>query len=210
MTHKQAQNLLSYLGYYTLTYGKTGVTAIDGDWGKKSQEACKAFQADFGLQVTGQLDADTEKALRHAVAYGMPDTVAKPGDGVTNEGQSGTFWDDLKYFRREESGIRCPCSRCGGFPAEPTEKLMRVAEQIREHFGAPMLPSSTVRCQAHNDELPGSAKNSRHLSGKAMDFRIQGKPGATVLAYTKKLQSQGVIRYTYQMSGTEYVHIDVD
>lgn len=64
MTNKQAQCLLFYHGYY--------VGNVDGKWGTLSEIATKAFQKDFGIDVTGVVDKKTEKALRHSITYGMP------------------------------------------------------------------------------------------------------------------------------------------
>lgn len=199
MTTLQVQYLLAYLGY--------DPGAMDGVLGAQTKAATYDFQEAFGgLRVDGLPGAETQKALRHAVAYGMPD---KPSTSGTPPDQTGTFWDSVKYFRREE--FRCPCPRCGGFPVEPAERLVRVAVQIREHFGGkPVIVSSGVRCQAHNAELPGSSPTSRHMRGLAMDFAVRGVPVAQVLAYTQQLVAQGVSRYTYEMKGTGYVHIDVD
>ena len=191
MTDKQKQHLLGYLGYYT--------GDIDGIYGPQTKAAVERFQKDFGgIVVDGLAGDETDKALRHAVAYGMPEKKqdAKP--------QAGTFWDEIKYFTRAE--FRCPCGKCGGFPVEPDENLVRLADKVREHFGAPATVSSGVRCQAHNDELPGSAKNSYHLRGKAMDFCVQGVSGAKLLAYVKTLP----IHYAYQINGSDFVHMDVN
>ena len=89
---------------------------------------------------------------------------------------------------------------------EPEETLVRLADKVRDHFGAPLIVSSGVRCQAHNDELPGSAKNSYHLRGKAADFRVRGISGAKLLAYVKTLP----IHYAYQINGSDFVHMDVN
>lgn len=64
MTTKEKQCLLHTLGYY--------VDDIDGVWGPCSKIAAKAFQGDFGLVPTGHIDETSEKALRHAITYGMP------------------------------------------------------------------------------------------------------------------------------------------
>ena len=191
MTDKQKQHLLGYLGYYT--------GDIDGIYGPQTKAAVERFQKDFGgIVVDGLAGDETDKALRLAVAYGMPEKKqdAKP--------QAGTFWDEIKYFTRAE--FRCPCGKCGGFPVEPDENLVRLADKVREHFGAPATVSSGVRCQAHNDELPGSAKNSYHLRGKAMDFCVQGVSGAKLLAYVKTLP----VHYAYQINGSDFVHMDVN
>ena len=196
MTLKQIQHLLAYLGYYTVL--------VDGINGPGTQAAVRQFQERFGgLTVDGIPGQATGKALRHAVAYGMPERDEPP---VPETG--GDFWAGIVGFTRNE--FACPCPRCGGFPVEPAQRLVRVAVQIREHFGKPVNVSSGVRCQAHNAELPGSSSTSRHMRGLAMDFAVRGVPVGQVLAYTQQLVAQGVARYTYEMTGTGYVHIDVD
>ena len=209
MTVQQKQYLLAYLGYYT--------GDIDGRFGPQSVAATKAFQRDFcGISVDGICGEQTEKALKHAVAYGIekkPDSTDctnvqnNDAENSTNS-NTGTFWDEIKYFTRDEPGIACPCGRCGGFPVEPTERLMRTADSIRDELG-PMIPSSTVRCQAHNDELQGSAKNSRHIYGKAMDFNCPKSSQAQIEACLSRKKTAGEIRYWYRMSSGWY-HFDVE
>lgn len=199
MNLEQAQHLLAYLGYYMLD--------VDGLNGPGTKNAATEFQEDNGLQADGIIGDQTKKALIDAVANGR----FKTQDIAQSENEANAeddIWAESKYFVRAE--FACPCGRCGGFPVEPSPALVRMANQIREHFGRPMIPSSGVRCQAHNDELPGSAPNSRHVSGRALDFTIPGVSVATVMNYTSQLQAQGDIHYTYEMVGTGYVHIDVD
>ena len=199
MTILQIQCLLAYLGYYTIK--------VDEIWGQESEQATRDFQKAEGLEVDGDPGKLTQAALVDAVAKGRfkPQDITQPEDGTSAEDG---IWEESKYFVRAE--FACPCGRCGGFPVEPSPALVRMANQIREHFGRPMIPSSGVRCQAHNDELPGSVPNSRHVSGRALDFTIPGVSVATVMAYTSQLQAQRAIHYTYEMVGTGYVHIDVD
>ena len=199
MNTKQVQYLLAYLGY--------DPGPLDGVLGQKTKAATYDFQEAFGgLTVDGLPGEETQKALRHAVAYGMPERD-EPNTSGTPPDNTGTFWDGIKYFRREE--FRCPCSRCGGFPVEPEERLVRVADRVRAHFGKPIIISSGVRCQAHNDELRGSVKNSRHVRGKAMDFCVQGFSSAAVLPYVQSLVKSGNLRYTYAIN-ENYVHMDVE
>lgn len=194
MTVKQIQNLLQYLGYYTIT--------VDGISGPGTRAAVTAFQKDFGGLVVDGIPGDaTQKALRHAVAYGndRPDTsteTAKPTDD---------FWADIQYFTREEFRCKCGGKYCNGFPAEPSETLVRLADQVRKHFGSPMIVSSGLRCQQHNDNQPGSVPNSRHIVGKAVDFSVIGHNAVEVLSYVVTLPE---IRYAYQIDGS-YVHMDV-
>jgi uncharacterized protein YcbK (DUF882 family) len=184
MNTKQKQALLFYLGYYD--------GSIDGVFGSGSEEATKAFQRDFGLKVDGICGSETEKALKHAVCYG----ISKKQDAPVVV----DFWSDIKYFKQSE--FRCKCG-CGADTMQ--EKLIRVADRTREHFGKPMQVSSGRRCANHNARV-GGVSNSRHLSGKAMDFCVVGKTAAQVLDYVK---SQPEIRYAYAIDGS-YVHMDVN
>ena len=191
MTIKQKQNLLAYLGYY--------VGAIDGSWGTLSKTATTAFQKDFGLVADGICGTETEKALKHAVSFGMP---AK--QETTEETTNGDFWADIKHFKRKEFKCKCGNVYCNGYPAEPQEKLVRVADRAREHFGKTATVSSGLRCTQHNANVGGVA-NSRHLTGKAMDFCISGQTAEQVLAY---VQQQPEIRYAYAIDN-KFVHMDV-
>lgn len=182
MNTYQRQCLLAYLGY--------SPGQIDGKDGPRTQAALERFRADYGMGAEGLVAA-------------VAGTAAK-----LEKQENGTFWDQIKYFHRDEDGIRCPCARCGGFPVEPTEKLMRTADSIREELG-PMIPSSTVRCQEHNDELPGSAKNSRHIKGKAMDFSCPKSSQGKIEACLDRKKNAGEIRYWYRMESGWY-HFDVD
>lgn len=193
MTTRQTQNLLQYLGYYTIP--------VDDIPGPGMEKAVRSFQEAEGLTVDGMAGPLTKDALVDAVAKGR----FKQKEGTCEQDD---IWAESKYFLRKE--FACPCGRCGGFPVEPSQALVRMANHIREHFGRPMIPSSGVRCQAHNDELPGSMPNSRHVSGRALDFCIPGVPVGNVISYTRQLQSEGKLHYTYEMVGTGYVHIDVD
>ena len=194
MDTRQIQALLVYLGY--------DPGEVDGLPGKNTRRAVLAFQAQEGLAQDGSPGPLTQAALLESVANGR----FRAEDARTPEETTGTFWDEIRYFKREEKGIACPCGRCGGFPVGPTERLMRLAGRVREAAGAPMCPSSTVRCQAHNDELSGSVPNSRHLSGKAMDFCIRGWGADRTLALVRQ---QPEVRYAYAIDN-RYVHMDVE
>lgn len=187
MTVKQKQALLLFLNYY--------VGDVDGSWGQLSKTATRSFQQDHGLKDDGVFGSDTEKAVLAA--------VAKNETKKNEEPKSGDFWDEIVYFDKSE--FACKCRKCGGFPAEPKEKLIRVADRVRKHFGTAATVSSGVRCQTHNANV-GGVSNSRHLEGKAMDFDIAGKTAAQVLAY---VQQQPEIRYAYAIDN-DYVHMDIE
>lgn len=190
MTNKQKQCLLYYLGYY--------VGAIDGVWGTLSKTATTAFQKDFGLTADGVCGDATVKALKHAVAYGMP---AKKTETV----KTGDWWDNIEYFKKSEFACKCGGKYCNGYPTDISEKLVKVADRTRRNFGKAVTVSSGLRCEKHNANV-GGVSNSRHKYGKAMDFCVAGKSAAQVLAYVQK---QPEIRYAYAINSS-YVHMDVE
>ena len=201
MTNEQKQCLLKYLGYYE---GK-----VDGEWGSLSEKATLDFQKAFSaynLDPDGICGDNTQKALKHAVAYDMFRAEHKEAETLEPlKGITGNFWDGIKYWTREEFRCQCGGKYCNGFPAEPDKKLILVAENIRKHFGRPGHRSSGLRCKTWN-AIQGGVSNSRHLTGKALDFRIEGCSAAQVLAYAITLPD---VRYAYDIDGT-YVHVDVE
>ena len=186
MTAKQIQALLIYLGY--------DPGQVDGILGPKTKGALSAFQPDYGLPATGQPDDTTGKMLVAAVA-GTAVKVERP--------QTGDWWDNIRYFKKSE--FACKCGRCGGFPAEPQEAMVRIADQIREHFGAPAHVVSGLRCPAHNRAVGGKA-TSQHMYGEAVDLRVDGVGWSELLAYTKSLPG---VRYAYHIEGSNNIHFDI-
>lgn len=173
MTTKQKQCLLAYLGYYE--------GAIDGIWGDKSRQATEDFQRAFGgITVDGDPGAETQKAMKHAVAYDMlkaePAVDKNAENGATVDKGSlttGTFWDEIEFFTREEFRCQCGGKYCNGFPVEPDEKMVRTVDEIRRRLGMPIsivdAGGSGVRCPTHNANVGGVA-NSEHLYGRAADL----------------------------------------
>lgn len=156
---------------------------IDGLAGPKTMEATKAYQRARKL---------------------TPDGIAGPLTRAAIDNESCAredFWEMIPHFRREE--FACKCGRCGGFPKEPNRKLVRLAEVVRQHYDAPVYISSGVRCPQHNAAVGGKV-NSRHLSGNAMDYRVEGQTSAQVLTFVQTLP----VRYAYAIDGS-YVHMDV-
>ena len=202
MTMKQKQALLAYLGYYD--------GPLDGLWGEKSQRATIDFQRAYMERedVDGIFGAATEKRILEVVASGEKPVGDKMSATEDKMSAIADWWDEIKYFTPDEPNICCPCPRCVGKREYPTEALMRKADSIREELG-PMVPSSVRRCQAHNDELSGSAKNSRHIIGKAMDFNCPKSTPAQIEACLARRKAAGEIRYWYRMSSGWY-HFDIE
>ena len=190
MTIKQKQHLLGYLGYYE--------GDIDGNFGPMSKLATASFQDDYGLEADGIFGPLAEAKILEAIAG-----TAKPVE-PEQPAEPENFWDGIKHFDREEFRCKCGGKYCNGFPVEPSEKLVKLADRVREHFGVAATVSSGVRCETHNAKV-GGVSGSRHKYGTAMDFSIRGVPASLVLPY---VQAQPETNYAYAID-SNYVHMDV-
>ena len=167
---KQVQCLLTYLGY--------DPGAIDGVNGKNTMAAVKKFQAQEGLDPDGVPGGKTWAALLDAVAQGRG---YDPGQASTGgeTAKTGTFWDDIEFFTREEFRCQCKGKYCNGFPVEPQEKMVRTVDEIRRRLGVPVTivesGGSGVRCPIHNANV-GGVSNSNHLTGNAADLHSGKSP----------------------------------
>lgn len=185
MNNSQKQHLLAYLGFYR--------APVDGIWGEQSRQATVQFQMRYMEEADGIFGPDTERRIRDIIAEGE------------SENSGGVFWKEIRYFNREEFRCTCGGRGCSGFPAEPAERLVRNAEAARMHFGAIADVSSGVRCRLRNSELPGSAENSLHLRGKAMDFRVRGIAAEALCSFVKTLPD---VDEAYAID-SQYVHMGV-
>lgn len=156
--------------------------AVDGLWGPRSQAAADAF-----CQAESCTSEELETALQAAVARWQADA-----------------WTGIRHFTRQEFACKCG-GLCDGFPAEMDARLLEVADRVRERLGVPCRVSSGLRCRQHNANVGGVA-NSRHLTGKAMDFCAAGKGAQEVLTM---VLAQPEVRYAYAIDGS-YVHMDVE
>lgn len=192
MTYVDAQHLLAFLKLYK--------GQCDGIWGPQSKKAMTEFQNKFGgIEVNGLVNEESSKALRHAVAYWYDEVEVEP------EAASGNFWDDIQYFTREEFRCKCGGKYCNGFPAEPKEQLVRIADQLRKNLGVPITIVSGLRCQQWNS-IQGGVENSQHMYGEAVDIYAKGISQSRVEA---ELDAIGGVRYHYPISGSSNVHFDI-
>lgn len=167
-----------------------GSLSIDGLAGMGTSMAVADWQKHHDMTVTGRAPVPV---LHMILAV---ETDKNPTDEK--------WWENIRYFSRNE--LKCKCGRyCDGFPVEPERLLIEQAENVRDHFGVPVHVSSGVRCDQHNVNV-GGVEDSRHKSGKAMDFRVEGQSAKTVLNFIKALPK---IRYCYAIDGS-YVHMDIE
>lgn len=199
---KQRQMNLKFLGYYK--------SNIDGIEGAGTKQAYKDFQKNNGLVVDGIYGNKTDDKLV-AVIKEIQRNLGVAQDGVAGEitikaRNNNTSWDNIKHFKKNEFTCKCGCGM-----NNISIELVKVLEEIRNHFGQPCTVTSGCRCATHNKRV-GGVQGSRHVSGKASDIYVKGVSASTLLAYTKSLVNQGKLRYTYtnnsNMNGV--VHVDVN
>lgn len=116
---------------------------LDGIWGPKSKAASERFMKDFAGEE------------------------AKPNPETATD----NFWDEIEFFEREEFRCKCGGLYCQGFPAEPDEKMVRYADEIRKRLGVPLKVNSGLRCKVWNDRTPDASKTSKHMLGSAVDLK---------------------------------------
>lgn len=224
---KQRQVNLQFLNYYK---GK-----IDGIEGNKTKQAYKDFQRDFNLVVDGIYGAKTDnmlittiKSIQSQIGANVDglvgaNTIAKckeyqSKNGLTVDGICGVntraklnsnttnlTWSDIKYFKKEEFNCKCGCGL-----NNIDLRLVKILDEIREHFGKPMTVTSGCRCATYNKKV-GRISNSKHIQCKAADIWISGIPKSQLLAKCKEYVANGRATYTYtNESNMKYaVHIDI-
>jgi len=83
-------------------------------------------------------------------------------------------------------------------------RLVKVLQQIRDHFGKPVSISSAYRTAAYNTKV-GGAKNSYHVKGMAADITVTGVSNRDVAKFASTI-ANGVGLYNYTGG---FVHVDV-
>ena len=78
-------------------------------------------------------------------------------------------------------------------------KELKHIQTIRDHYKKPMTITSGLRCKAYNSHLAGSSPTSKHLSGYAVDFYMEGVTDTLehrkeAIKWIKKQKNHG---YTY-------------
>lgn len=181
MTLQQIQNLLQYLGYYTIR--------VDGISGPGTTAAIEAFQRDFGgLCVDGVAGEATQKALKHAVAYGMEKNTSTIQPSVPEQEESTEY--AAEYLQSDgcyhiPRGVNVQLSKnlwsseimCQGVgccnESIISKRVVDAFQRVRDIYGGPITigdsGGSGYRCPIHNAEV-GGASGSLHMAGNALDL----------------------------------------
>ena len=202
MTMTRLQMNLKFLGLYN--------GSIDGIKGAQTINAIKKFQENNNLKVDGIAGQQTIDKVREII------TNIQTKIGVTADGVAGLKtidayfrycnkenWDSIKHFKKSEFTCKCGC----GLNNIQLE-VVKIADEVRDHFGNPAIVTSGTRCSKHNLEVGGVA-NSRHLKGKAIDIYVQNVSWYDLLEYLRELEQKGKIRYCYHINNSDCCHFDI-
>lgn len=206
MTMTRLQMNLKFLGLYS--------GQIDGIKGTQTINAIKEFQKDNNLKVDGIAGQKTIDSLRSQI-IDIQKQLGVTLDGVAGtetitafnnkvESLYGKSWDSIKHFKKSEFICKCGC----GLNNIQLD-VVKIADEVREHFGNPAIVTSGTRCSKHNKEVGGVA-NSRHLKGKAIDMYVQNVSWYDLLEYLRKLEQKGKIRYCYHINNSDCCHFDIN
>ena len=181
MTTKQRQNLLAYLGYYS--------GDIDGIYGQQTKAAVERFQEDFGgIVVDGLAGDETDKAMRHAVAYGMPEEIADKMSATASAAADKYLQSDGCYHIPRgvdvqlsqnlwAHEIHCQgtgCCKESIISKQMVEMFQRIRDDYGDSIEIAQAGGSGYRCSIHNYEV-GGAYASLHMTGNALDLHCRDK-----------------------------------
>lgn len=198
-TRDKTMEVISAIQEIVAPYAKKPLVE-DGLAGPATMAATVCYQKETGLTPDGIAGDIT----RRFISTDESIKPVQPEDSTPDKVTTGTFWDDIVYFTREECKCKCGGRYCNGYPAEMKESVMRIADAARKHFNAPADVISALRCQRHNANEGGVA-NSQHMYGEAMDIRIRGVSSEALYRF---IISQPGVRYAYKINDTN-VHFDI-
>lgn len=122
--------------------------------GEYNKTNIRKFQAKYFTRATdidGIYGKDTDALLRHVYNCSL-----------------------VEHFAPFEFKCECGGKYCTGYPTYMNERTLKFMEAIRVHYKKPVYITSGLRCISYNRKLNGSASNSKHISGKAIDYYITG------------------------------------
>lgn len=142
----------------------------------------KSFQKKYmrSKDVDGKYGSSTDKALQSVY------NILRYGDG---------------FFNPSEFKCKCGGKYCTGYPAVVSVQLIKNLAFLRKDSGKPITIQSGLRCKTWNKMQSGSATQSRHISGLAVDIY------SSVLTNTKAQRTKLVKRW-YSFKKAHYAYSD--
>lgn len=111
---------------------------------------------------------------------------------------------NTEHFKISEFTCKCGCGT-----NIIDQKVIDMAEIIRQELGVPVHVNSGCRCEKHNKAV-GGVDNSKHVLGKACDLSCS-KGADTMFNTVKKLYAEGKLPnldYCILYKRKNFIHID--
>lgn len=111
---------------------------------------------------------------------------------------------NTEHFKVSEFTCKCGCGT-----NIIDQKVIDMAETIRQELGVPVHVNSGCRCKNHNKNVGGTA-NSKHVLGKACDLSCSQSADA-MFGAVKKLHAEGNLNdldYCILYKRKNFIHID--
>lgn len=113
---------------------------------------------------------------------------------------------DTKNFKVSEFTCKCGCGQ-----NEIDQRVLNMAQEIRNELGVPVHVNSGFRCLNHNDNTKGAVKGSYHTKGLAADLSCSLGAKA-IFDAVKKLHDNDKklkdLSYCIWYKRKNFVHID--
>ena len=111
--------------------------------------------------------------------------------------------NDTKNFKVSEFACKCGCDN------KIDQRVINMAQTIRDALGVPVHVNSGYRCEAHNKKVGGVPK-SKHILGKAADLSCSiGAINLFVLICDMKAKGElPDLDYTILYIKKNFVHVD--
>lgn len=110
---------------------------------------------------------------------------------------------DTEHFKVKEFA----CKHCG--KNETDQRVINMAEELRQKLGVPVRVNSGYRCEVHNKNV-GGVKGSKHTKGLAADLSC--KLGAAAMKRAvQELRAEGKMQdldYCIKYGKKNFIHID--
>ena len=90
------------------------------------------------------------------------------------------------------------------------DELIRVLQEVRDHFGVSVNLNCGYRCPVHNSRVKGASPRSQHMKGYAADIVVKGVHPMRVGRFIETIEGfKGRIGvYSWDDKGSGFVHVD--
>ena len=110
---------------------------------------------------------------------------------------------DTKNFKASEFGCKCGCGNW------IDQRVINMAQRLRDHLGVPVRVNSGCRCEKHNAKV-GGVKGSRHTKGLAADLScsLGAERMYNAVQYLKESGQLPDMDYCILYRRKNFIHID--